>query len=106
MRAADLVAVAGADAAERGADTLTAGGLVEDLVFGDVPWKDDVGPVAEHQVAADRDALGRQRVELLEDRRRIDDDAGGDHVQHARREDAAGNWVEIIRVITGGYRVR
>ena len=61
MRAADLVAIAGADAAHRGADRLAAGeASVHRAVFGDVPRKDHVGPIADHQILAACDAAGRE----------------------------------------------
>jgi hypothetical protein len=56
-RAAHLVAVAGPDAAARRADRFTTGeAAVEQLVFGHVPGKYDVGPVAHEQLAGDRHA--------------------------------------------------
>jgi len=64
-----------------------------------------VGPVAEHQVATDVDPLARERVDFLEDRRRTDDDARRDDVHHARREDAAGNVVQLVRPLADDDRV-
>ena len=83
-RAAHLVAIAGADAAHRGADVLAAGAaFVEQPVFGDVPGKDHVGPIAEHQVRADLDAARDQAVDLLQNAGRVEHHAAGDDALHA-----------------------
>ncbi len=96
-RAADLVAVAGADAAHRGADVLAAGAaLVERFVFGDVPGKDHVRPIADQQVLADLDAAGQQAVDLLQDAGRVEHHAAGDDALHAGSQDAAGNQRQLV----------
>ena len=69
MRAADLVAVAGPDAAAGGADVLAVGrALVERPVLGEVPGEDHVGPVADPQILVGHVALaaGGQLVEFLD----------------------------------------
>ena len=58
--------------------------LSSSRVFGDVPGKDHVGPIAEHQVAADLDAAGHQAVDLLQDAGRVEHHAAGDDALHAR----------------------
>src|SRR4051812_29203711 len=75
VRAANLVAIAGPDAAERRADVFAAGRLVKQFVLGQMPWKDDVGPVAKQQIPANLDALRRERLDLFEYRRWADDNA-------------------------------
>ena len=75
--AADLVLVARADAAAGRADGRRAGLLGRGLL-GDVVREDDVGVVADDQVAADGDAAGRELVDFLEELRRVDDDAVAD----------------------------
>ena len=57
------------------------------------------------RLLADVDALGRQRVDLLEDRRRVDDHAGRDDVHHARRQNAAGNVVQLVGLVADDDRM-
>src|SRR6185295_8297357 len=101
-RTVDLVAIAGADAAHRGADVLAArAALVERAVLGNVPGKNHVGPIAEHQVVADLDAAGREIVDLLEDAGRIEHHAAGHHALHARRKNAAGDQRKLVSLAAG-----
>src|SRR5438067_4939920 len=105
MRAADFVAIARADAAERGADAFAAGGLIEQLVLGNMPGKDNVRPIAEPQIAANLDALRRERLDFLEDRGWVDDDAGRDDVHYSGRQDPAGNVVQLIGLVADHDRM-
>ena len=88
--AADLVLVAGADAAAGGADGLFRPRLVE-AFFLHVIGENDVGVVADDEVVADGDA-GRAEVgDFFEEARRVDDDAVADDgndvgPQHAGRQ--------------------
>ena len=105
-RTGHLVAVTWSDAAHRRADVLAAGAaFIQNRVFGDVPGKDHVGPIAEHQIAADLDAAGSQAVDLLEDARRIEHHAAGDNALHPGAEDAAGNQREFVGLAAGDNRV-
>ena len=70
-----------------------------------VPGEDQVGPVAEHQVAADLDAAGGQAVDLLQQAGRIEDHAGGDHALDLGAENAAGDQRELEGLAAGDHRV-
>ena len=106
QRPPHLVAVAGADAAAGGADRpAPRQAAVEDPVFGDVPGKDDVGPVAESQLALDADAARLEAVDLLDHLGGIEHDAAGDHAGHAVAEDAAGDDRELPGLAAGHDRV-
>src|SRR6476469_8134077 len=80
MRPAHLIAIARTNAAKRCSDAFSASRLVEDLVLRNVPRKNDVRPVAELQVAAHFNSLSEQRVDFLQNRRRIDHHAGRNDV--------------------------
>ena len=108
VRAADLVAVTGPDAAAGGADVLAVGGaLVERFVLGEVPGKDHVGPVADPQILVGHVALaaGRELVELFDHAGRIEHHAAGDHAGDARREDAARQQRELVDLVADDDRV-
>ena len=90
--AADLVAIAGTDAAQRGADRLAAGAcLFKQAIFLEMPGENDVGPVADHEVSAHVDAAGDQAVDFVQQAGRIEDHAGGDDALDLGAEDAAGD---------------
>ena len=89
--AADLVLVAGADAAAGGADGLLGARLVE-AFFLHVIGEDDVGVIADHEVVADLDAGGAEVADFFEEARRVEDDAVADDradVRLAERRSAA-----------------
>ena len=97
VRAADLVAIAGADAAAGGADVLAVGrALVERAVLGEVPGEDHVRPVADSQIVGVAGTAFGELIELLDHAGRIHDDARGDDARDARREDAAGQQRELV----------
>ena len=89
-----LVGVAGADAAARGADLELAqaglAGLVEQQVVGH-----DQVAVGRDLQPAGVDAAGAQRVELVDQDLRVDDDAVADHAALARVEDPRRDEVEL-----------
>ena len=108
VRPADLVAVTGPDAAAGRADVLAVGrALVERPVFGEVPGKDHVGPVADPQVLVGHVALAAagQLVELLDHAGRVEHDAAGDHARDAGRQDAAGQQRELVDLVADDDRV-
>ncbi len=105
-RTRNLVAIARTDAAHRGADVLAArSALVQDGVFGHVPGKDHVRPIAEHQVVGHLDAASVQAVYFLQDAGRIDHHAAGDDALHLGAQDAAGNERQFVGLAAGDYRV-
>jgi len=82
VRSPDFVAITRSDAALSRADRLAVlarAGLVQPVFF-QVPGKDDMGSVGDHQVLADRDSASDQSVDLAEDARRVQDDAAGNDV--------------------------
>jgi hypothetical protein len=104
QRAADLVAVAGADAPAGGADRLAAGHTrVEQAVLGDVPGEDDVGPVTDPHLAGHRDAARLQAVDLADHAGRVEHDAARHHAGHAVAEDAAGDQRQLPGLATGDH---
>ena len=86
--AAGLVGVGRADALQRRADLVVAAQRLGDGVVGLVPREDQVGAAGDAEPVA-RDAPGRQRVDLGEQRRQVDDDAVGDHRDDVVVEDPA-----------------
>ena len=108
VRAADLVAVAGPDAAAGGADVLAVGGvLVERPIFGEVPGEDHVGAVAEQQVlVARRPCRGAASSSSSSiTRGRVEDDAAGDDAGDAGRQNAAGEQRELVDLVADDDRV-
>ncbi len=79
--------------------------LVYRFVFGDMPGKDDVRPVADSQVIADFDAAFDQPVDFLQQRRRVQHDARRHDVQDARIQNAAGNMMQFVSLPFGDHRV-
>ena len=103
-RTADLIAVAGPDASQRGADRLAAGTLaVDQPILFEVPGQDDVRPVAEHQVFGDLDAPGAEGVDFLEDAGRIEHHSAGYHTLHVGSEDAAGYQRQLVGLAAGDH---
>ena len=107
MRAADLVAIARADAATGRADVLAVGrALVERAIFGKVPGKDHVRPIADPQIVAHRptprfassssSSITRAGLSTTPPR---------DHARHARRQDAAGQQRELVGLVADDDRV-
>lgn len=98
--ASDLVAIARADAAERGADAFTDHGAgVDRSIFLDVPRKDDVNAIAEHQIPRRVDPALSQRIDLGQNRGRVEHHAGSDHVHHPRIENSTGNVMQFVNVL-------
>ena len=86
---AQLVLVAGTDAAAGGADGLAARALVEAFLF-HVIGENDVGVIADDEIVADRDAGLAQIGHFLQETRRIDDDAVADHRRTLGRNTPVG----------------
>ncbi len=102
MQPADLVAIAGTDAAQGGADRLAAGaGFVQQAIFLEMPGENDVGAVADHEVLADVDAAGDEAVDFGQQAGRIEDHAGGHHALDLGAEDAAGDERQFERLAAG-----
>ena len=72
---------------------LAAAGFAEDVELA-VVRQDEVRLLADEQPVADLDAERRQRVDLGEQRLRIDDDAVADDAEHAVVEDARRDQVQ------------
>ena len=100
VRSADLVAIAGADAAAGRADVLAVRrALVERAVLGEMPRENHIEPVADPQIVRmARAALG-QLVELLDHAGRIQHDARGDDARDAGRENAAGQQRKLVNLV-------
>jgi len=92
---ADLIAIAGADAAHRGADGLAARGFVHQAVFLEVPGKNHVGTRADHEILGNLDAASDEALDFLQQAGRIDDHAGGNDALHLGPEDSAGHQREL-----------
>lgn len=60
--------------------------------------------VAEHQIV-DADVPRDERLDLLEDRGRIEHHAGRDHIHHVRIQNPAGNVVQLVGLIAHHHRV-
>ena len=85
-----LVLVCGTDAARGGADLHASGRVLRRQLDQAVVGKNDVGAVADEQVAVDLDAGCAQRVDFLHEGERIEhhavaDDAAAAFAQHAAR---------------------
>ena len=92
-----LVAVAGADAAAGGAQAVGGGvGLLGESFFLDVVGEDDVGPVADVEPVAEHDPLRLQAADLVEQGRRVNDDAVADDAVDPRAENAGGDQRELV----------
>ena len=97
MSAARLVAIAGADAAHRRADRVSLAALFEHGLFERVIGEDHVGPVADQQVTANRlTAAGIDRIDLFQQRFRIDDDSCGDDGRHPRMQNAGRKLRQLV----------
>ena len=68
-----------------------AGACSAQAVFFEVPGKDDVGPVADHQILAHLHAAAGKRIDFGQQAGRIDHHPGGDDALHLGPEDAAGH---------------
>ena len=96
QRAADLVAVARTDAAQRGADRFVAALPVQQAVLLEVPGEDHVCPIADDQVVGHLHAEFCERVDFFEQRGGVQHHAGGDDAPHFGAENAAGYQREFI----------
>ena len=68
--------------------------------------EDDVGPVADQQVSVDRlSGAGDDRIDLLEERLRIDHDPGGDDRGHPRMQDAGRQQRQLVGLAVEDDRV-
>ena len=102
QRTADLVAVAGPDAAAGGADRAPTGKTaVEEPILDDVPREDDVGPVAELEFAVHADAPRLEAVHFVDHLGGIENHATGDHAGHPVAKNAAGNDREFPGLAVG-----
>ena len=90
-----LVGVGGSDALERRADLVVAAHRLGDRVVGLVPREDQVRPTRHLQLGT-RDAARLQHVDLVEERRQVDDDAVRDHGDHMVVEDPGGNELQGV----------
>ena len=90
-----LVGVGGADALERGADLVVAAHRLGDRVVRLMPREDQVSTARHLQLGAG-DASRLERVDLLEQRRQIDDDAVGDHRDHVVVQDPRRNELQGV----------
>ena len=100
VRAADLVAIARADAAPRGADVFAVRRVfVECPIFGKVPGKDHVSAIADAQIVRVPGAALGQLVELLDHTGRIDHHARADDARHAGRKNAAGQQRQLVDLV-------
>ena len=102
QRPADLVAVAGPDPAARRADrpaTRQAG--IQQLVFGDVPGENDVGPVADLELAGHRHPARLEHLDLADGAGGVEHDPPGDHALHAGAKDAAGDQRQLPGLAAG-----
>ena len=90
-----LVGVGRPDALERGADLVVAAQRLGDGVVGLVPGEDEVRPAGDAEPVA-RDAARRQRVDLGEQRRQVDDDAVGDDRDDVVVEDPARRQLQGV----------
>ncbi len=92
---ARLVGVGGTDALQGGADLVVTAHRLGDRVVGLVPREDQVRPARHLQLGA-RDAPGFEHVDLVEERRQVDDDTVGDHGDHVVVEDARGDELQGV----------
>ena len=100
VRAADLVAVTGADAAAGGADVLAVGrALVERRSSAKCQGKITWARSLIRRVLAHACAARGQLVELLDHAGRIEHHAAGDDAGHAGRENAAGQQRELVDLV-------
>ena len=99
-----LVGVRRADALQRRADLVLAAHRLGDRVVGLVPREHQVGE-ARHPQPLARDAAGRERVDLGEQRRQVDDDAVGDHGDHVVVEDPARRELQGVALAADHHRV-
>ncbi len=76
---------------------------IDDLVLGHVPGHHQVGPLADPQIVLAANAPLGQRVDLVEHRRRVDDDARRDQVLHLRMQNAAGDVVQLVGLVAGDH---
>lgn len=100
VASSDFVSVAGPDASQGGTDILIAfGGLIEGTIFSEVPGHDDVGSVADHHVI-DGDPTIEEGLNFVEHGGGVEDDATGDDIGDVRVEDAAGDVMEFVGLVT------
>ena len=101
-----LVAITGADAAQRRADALTPDLVrIQGSIFGDMPGEDDVRSLADHQSVDDRNSPRREPINFLEDDRRVEHHAGSNQVHDAVGQDAAGNLMQLVGLVPDDDRV-
>ena len=93
-----LVGVRRTDPLEGGADLVVAAHRLGDRVVGLVPREDEVG-VARHLEVAARDAPRLEHVDLVEQRRQIDDHTVGDHRDHVVVQHAARHELERVPLV-------
>ena len=75
----DFVGIARTDTAQSGADIVFAGNqAIPHFVFEDMPRHHHVGSAADFHPSRNVDSAGFQRSDFLDDRWRINDNAGGD----------------------------
>ena len=101
----DLVLVARPDAARRGPDGNPPRPPFRHLLHQPVHRKQHVRAVADEQVPAHRDAGRFQRLDLREQRRRIDHQPVADHGLLPRPQDAARNQLQNELLLADEHRV-
>ncbi len=99
-----LVGVGRPDALQGGADLVVAAHRLGDRVVRLVPGEDEVGERRHLEVGA-RDAPALQRVDLVEQRRQIDDDAVRDHRDHVVVEHPARDQLQRVLLVVDHDRV-
>ena len=102
--ARDLVAVGRPDAAARGADLRVAEEPLADLVEGAVVRHDQVRAGADQETLA-ADAACLERVDLLEEHLRVDDDAVADDRDDRRRQHSGRQHVQRVLLLADDDRV-
>ena len=102
--AVDLVGIRRTDPPPGRADLTLAEEPLGHLVERAVVLRDDVRVGAHHQLG-DVDAAAGERGELVEEHLDVDDDAVGDHRDHAVGEDAGGQQVQGVLLVADHHGV-
>ena len=95
-----LVTITRADPSHRGADRITTSPFFEHGFLGRVPWKHDVGAIADQQVSVDTTIEADNPVEFLKECSRIDHDAAGDNRFDAGPEYPGRQKRELVGLAT------
>ncbi len=103
--AVHLVLVRGTDAARGGANLHPAGRVLRRQLDHAMIGKNDVGAVADEQVAVDLHAGGAERVDFLHEGERVEHHAVTDDAAAAFAQHAAGNQLQNKLLALDGDRV-